>query len=77
MTEAQLIAEGVAHDAYMNYHRARLQLGGGLHTVDQLRKYTVSDRGDHYAIIYRNGINAGLPSVYATVNKTTLNVCLN
>ena len=74
---AKQIAEGIAHDAYMNYHRARLQLDIGLQPVDQLRRYEVVDRGEVYAIIYRNGFNAGFPSIHATVNKATKAVCLN
>ena len=65
------IAESVAHDAYMNYHRARLQLSDGLEKVDQLRKYNVEERDDEYVITYRNGFNAGMPCIHARVNKET------
>lgn len=74
---AHQIAEGIAYDAYMAYHRARLQLTEGLEMVDQLRQYTVIDKGEFYAIVYRNGFNSGMPSVHATVNKETKAVCLN
>ena len=73
---SKLIAEGVAHDAYMNYHRARLQLEFGLETIDQLRKYIVEERGDKYVITYRNGFDAGMPKIYATVDKETGKVSL-
>ena len=68
---SKLIAEGVAHDAYMNYHRARLQLEFGLDTIDQLRKYNVEERGDEYVITYRNGFDAGMPMIHARVNIET------
>ena len=77
MSEAQRIAEAVAYDGYTNYHRARLQLEDGLQMVDQIRSYVVVERDDHYVVIYRNGFNAGMPTIYATVNKSTLDVCLN
>ena len=68
---SKLIAEGVAHDAYMNYHRARLQLELGMETIDQLRKYNVIDRGEEYIIQYRNGFDSGKPMIHARVNKET------
>ena len=72
MIDTKFIAEGVAFDAYMNYHRARLQLDEGLQALDQLRKYKVEDRGgDDYVITYRDGFDAGMPKIYARVNKTT------
>ena len=71
MINSKLIAEGVAYDAYMNYHRARLQLEFGLETIDQLRKYIVEERGDNYAITYRDGVDNGMPKTYATVDKET------
>lgn len=76
MTSYQ-IAEGIAYDAYMGYHRARLALPEGLEMVDQLRQYLVVDRGEVYAIVYRNGFNSGMPSVHATVHKETKQVCLS
>ena len=75
--DAKHIAEGIAQDAYMNYHRARLQLPEGQELIDQLRKYTVIDRGEVYAIVYRDGFDAGMPKIHATVNKATNAVCLN
>ena len=63
------IAESIAFDAYMKYHRERLQLPDGLDTVDQLRRYEVVDRGDHYAVLFRDGANSGMPKIYAKVNK--------
>ena len=71
MISPKLIAEGVAQDAYMNYHRARLQLGFGLEKIDQLRKYIVEERGDNYVITYRDGVDAGMPKIHARVNKET------
>ena len=68
------IAEQVAYDAYMNYHRARLQLDQGLELVDQLRKYNVEERDDKYLITYRNGFNAGMPCIHASVDKETNDV---
>lgn len=69
--DAKYIAEGIAQDAYMNYHRARLQLEFGLEKIDQLRKYIVIDRGEDYIIQYRNGFDAGMPMIHARVNKET------
>ena len=63
------IAESIAFDAYMKYHRERLQLKDGLETVDQLRRYEVVDRGDHDAVLFRDGANSGMPKIYAKVNK--------
>ena len=68
---SKLIAEGVAYDAHMNYHRARLQLDIGLEQVDQLRKYIVEEREDKYLITYSNGFDAGRPSTHAIVDKLT------
>ena len=68
---SKLIAEGVAQDAYMNYHRARLQLEFGLEKIDQLRKYIVEERGDEYVITYRDGVDAGMPKIHARVNIET------
>ena len=67
----KLIAEGVAQDAYMNYHRARMQLDIGLDMVDQIRKYEVVEREEQYIVTYRNGFDAGKPTLYAMVNKET------
>ena len=69
--DSKHIAEGVAFDAYMNYHRARLQLEFGLEKIDQLRKYNVIDRGEEYVIQYRDGVDAGMPKIHARVNKET------
>jgi len=66
---AKFIAEGIAFDAYMAYHRERLKLKDGLDRVDQLRKYEVVEREDHYAILYRDGVDAGMPKIYARVDK--------
>lgn len=77
MINSKLIAEGVAYDAYMNYHRARLQLEFGLETIDQLRKYIVEERGDNYAITYRDGVDNGMPKIYAKVNKESGKVTYN
>ena len=74
MEHAKFVAEKVAHDAYMCYHRERLQLSEGLETIDQNRKYTVVDRGEEYAIVYRDGFDAGMPKVYARVNKKTYDI---
>ena len=67
------IAENLAFDAYMRYHRNRLTLSTS--DVDQLRKYEVVDRGETYAILYENGMDAGKSTIYATVNKKTGMVC--
>ena len=69
MISSKFIAESIAFDAYMAYHRERLQLQDGLETVDQLRKYEVAEREDHYAILYRDGANSGMPKIYTTVDK--------
>ena len=71
MNQAKLIAEGVAYDAYMTYHRNRLQLSEGLETVDQSRKFIVLEQGDNYVIEYRDGFNSGMPKILARVNKET------
>ena len=65
------IAEKVAYDGYMNYHRARMQLDQGLQMVDQIRKYEVIEREEQYIVTYRNGFDAGKPTLYAMVNKET------
>ena len=65
------VAESIAFDAYMTYHRERLQLPEGLETVGQLRKYDIIDNEDHYAIQYRDGVNSGMPTIYAKVDKLT------
>ena len=65
------IAESIAFNAYMTYHRERLQLPEGLETVGQLRKYDIIDNEDHYAIQYRDGVNSGMPTIYAKVDKLT------
>ena len=75
MTEALHIAENIAFDAYMRYHRNRLTLP--CPDVDQLRKYEVADRGDNFVVLYKNGMDAGKSCIYATVNKETCNVCLS
>ena len=74
MDHAKFVAEKVAHDAYMCYHRERLQLSEGLETIDQSRKYTVLDRGGEYVVEYRDGFNSGMPKIYATVNKKTYEI---
>ena len=71
MNHAKFVAEKVAHDAYMCYHRERLQLTDGQDAIDQLREYKVLDRGEEYVIQYRDGFDAGMPKIYATVNKKT------
>ena len=71
---SKLIAEGIAHNAYMNYHRARLQLKYGLKSIDQFRKYIVEERGDKYLITYKSGFNSGMPCIHATVDKQTKEV---
>ena len=75
MTESLQLAENLAFDAYMRYHRNRLTLSTP--DVDQLRKYEVVDRGETYAILYENGMDAGKSTIYATVNKKTGMVCSN
>ena len=73
--EALHLAENLAFDAYMRYHRHRLTLSTS--DVDQLRKYEVHDRGDVFAVIYKNGMDAGKTCIYATVDKKTFEVCSN
>lgn len=73
--EALHLAENLAFDAYMRYHRHRLTLSTS--DVDQLRKYEVHDRGDVFAVIYKNGMDAGKTCIYATVNKKTCEVWSN
>ena len=67
------IAENLAFDAYMRYHRNRLTLSTP--DVDQLRKYEVVDRGENFLVLYQNGMDAGKSTIYATVNKKTGMVC--
>ena len=75
MTEALHIAENIAFDAYMRYHRNRLTLSTS--DVDQLRKYEVVDRGENILVLYKNGMDAGKSTIYATINKETCKVCSN
>ena len=69
------IAENLAFDAYMRYHRNRLTLSTP--DVDQLRTYDVVDRGENILVVYKNGMDAGKSTIYATVNKKTGMVCLS
>lgn len=71
LLNAELTAEIIAYGAQVDYHHARLQLSEGLEQVDQLRKYIVEEREDCYLITYRNGFDAGRPSIYAIVDKET------
>ena len=73
MIEALHLAENIAFDAYMRYHRHRLTLS--TQDVDQLRTYDVVDRGENFVILYKNGMDAGKSTIYATVNKKTGMVC--
>ncbi len=75
MTEAKQLAENLAFDAYMRYHRNRLTLSTP--DVDQLRTYDVVDRGENLVILYKNGMDAGKSTIYATINKETCKVCSN
>ena len=74
LLNAEITAEIVAHGAQADYHHARLQLSEGLEQVDQLRKYVVEESEDSYLVTYRNGFNAGKPSIYAVVDKETSEV---
>ena len=73
MNQALQLAENMAFDAYMRYHRERLE--SSCPDVDQLRTYDVVDRGDIYVILYKNGMDAGKSCIYATINKETAEVC--
>ena len=75
MNQAKQLAENLAFDAYMRYHRNRLTLP--CPDVDQLRTYDVVDRGESYVILYKNGMDAGKSCIYATINKETCKVCSN
>ena len=75
MTEALQLAENLAFDAYMRYHRDSLTLSTP--DVDQLRTYDVVDRGENFVILYKNGMDAGKSCIYATINKETCKVCSN
>ena len=69
------IAENLAFDAHMRYHRNRLTLSTS--DVDQFRKYEVVDRDENFIILYKNGMDAGKSCIYATINKETCKVCSN
>ena len=73
MTESLHLAENLAFDAYMRYHRHILTLSTP--DVDQSRTYDVVDRGENFVILYKNGMDAGKSTIYATVNKKTGMVC--
>jgi hypothetical protein len=75
MNQAKQLAENLAFDAYMRYHRNRMTLSTS--DVDQLRTYDVVDRGESYVILYENGMDAGKSTIYATINKETCKVCSN
>ena len=75
MVKALNLAQNLAFDAYMEYHRNRLTLSTP--DVDQLRTYEVVDRGENFAILYKNGMDAGKSCIYATINKETCKVCSN
>ncbi len=75
MNQAKQLAENLAFDAYMRYHRIRLTLP--CPDVDQLRSYDVVDRGDSYVILYKNGMDAGKSTIYATIDKETCEICSN
>jgi len=75
MIEALHLAENLAFDAYMRYHRHRLTLSTS--SVDQLRTYNVVDRGENFLVLYENGMDAGKSTIYATINKETCKVCSN
>ncbi len=75
MNQAKQLAENLAFDAYMRYHRTRLTLP--CPDVDQLRSYDVVDRGDTYVILYKNGMDAGKSTIYATIDKETCEICSN
>ena len=73
MVKALQLAENLAFDACMRYHRNRLTLSTS--DVDQLRTYDVVDRGENFVILYKNGMDAGKSTIYATINKETCKVC--
>ena len=75
MNHARHVAENIAFDAYMRYHRNRLTLSTP--DVDQLRTYDVVDRGENYVILYKNGMDGGKSCIHATINKETCKVCLS
>jgi len=75
MNQAKQLAENLAFDAYMRYHRIRLTLP--CPDVDQLRTYDVVDRGDSFVILYKNGMDAGKSTIYATIDKETCDICSN
>ena len=51
------------------YHDKRVTLSCS--DVDQLREYTVKDSGDYFSIVYRNGFDAGKPSIHSRMDKKT------
>lgn len=66
---ALLLAEKLAADLTTEYHSQRVKLS--CPDVDQLREYTVRDSGDYFAIVYRNGMDAGKPSIHSRMDKKT------
>lgn len=74
MLDPKFVAEAVAFEAYMSYHRERMAYPDYVQGVDQLRRYQVEDQGDRYRVYYIDGIDAGKLRTYATIDKETARI---
>ena len=66
---ALLLAQQLAEALTKTYHDQRVTLPCA--DVDQLREYTVRDSGDYFSIVFRNGFDAGKPSIHSRMDKKT------
>ena len=66
---ALVLAQKLAQDLTTAYHEQRKKLP--CPDVDQLREYTVKDAGEVFNIVYRNGMDAGRPSIHSRMDKKT------
>ena len=63
---AQMLAEILTAS-----YKRHIKTLGKLSTVDQCREYSVSDRGEYLSIVYRDGVDAGMPKFHCHIHKTT------
>ena len=68
-TVALVLAQKLAQDLTTAYHEQRFLKSTA--DVDQLREYTVRDSGEYFSIVYRNGFDAGKPSIHSRMDKKT------
>ncbi len=66
---ALLLAQQLAEALTKTYHDQRVTLPCA--DVDQLREYTVRDSGEYFSIVFRNGFDAGKPSIHSRMDKKT------